>query len=91
MCDYFINTVKRLADKEFESVPGTGDTAGVGTASIHQDASRQQLSTAQTAGSTPRRRRRIDLHSLGMQNQRARRKDILQGVDARTPLMCNVL
>jgi len=68
-----------------------GDTAGVGTASIHQDASRQQLSTAQTAGSTPRRRRRIDLHSLGMQNQRARRKDNLQGVDARTPLMCNVL
>ena len=68
-----------------------GDTAGVGTASIHQDALRQQLSTAQTAGSTPRRRRRIDLHSLGMQNQRARRKDNLQGVDARTPLMCNVL
>jgi hypothetical protein len=28
---------------------------------------------------------------LGMQNQRARRKDNLQGVDARTPLMCNVL
>ena len=23
MCDYFINTVKRLADKEFESVPGS--------------------------------------------------------------------
>ena len=23
MCDYFINTVKRLADKEFETVPGS--------------------------------------------------------------------
>ena len=66
-------------------------TAGAVTASTHQDASRQQLSTAQTAGSTPRRRRRIDLHSLGMQNQRTRRKEILQGVDARTPLMCSVL
>jgi len=33
-------------------------TAGAGTASTHQDASRQQPSTAQTARSTPRRKRR---------------------------------
>ena len=35
-------------------------TAGVGTASTHQDASRLQQSTAQTARSTPIRRRRIE-------------------------------
>ena len=35
-------------------------TAGAGTASTHQDASRLQQSTAQTARSTPRRRRRIE-------------------------------
>ena len=35
-------------------------TAGAVTASTHQDASRQQSSTAQTARSTPRRRRRIE-------------------------------
>ena len=37
-----------------------GRTAGAGTASTHQDASRLQPSTAQTARSTPRRRRRIE-------------------------------
>ena len=40
-------------------------TAGEGTASTHQDASRLQQSTAQTARSTPRRRRRIERQTNG--------------------------
>ena len=42
-----------------------GRTAGAGTASTHQDASRQQSSTAQIARSTPRRRRRIERKTNG--------------------------
>ena len=40
-------------------------TAGEGTASTHQDASRQQPSTAQIARSIPRRRRRIERKTNG--------------------------
>ena len=68
-----VNTVAAMANARSRAAPTTvtafsrpaRSTAGEGTASTHQDASRLQQSTAQIARSTPRRRRKIERKTNG--------------------------